>query len=65
MSQKVIDCLFDIDPLGLLCYLYETWHPSDHLNTIRDELIPSNILKHKSFTEGIVTKELMIFKVVN
>lgn len=50
--KKVIDCLFDIDPLGLLCYLYETWHPSDHLNTIRDELIPNSILKHKSFTEG-------------
>lgn len=59
--KKVIDCLFDIDPLGLLCYLYETWHPSDHLNTIRDELIPSNILKHKSFTEGDSNKRINDF----
>ena len=50
--KKVIDCLFEIDPLGLLCYLYETWHPSDLLDTIRDELVPNNILKHSSFSSS-------------
>ena len=50
--KKVIDCLFDSDPLGLLCYLYETWHPNELLDVIRDELIPNDLMKHSVFKSG-------------
>lgn len=47
--KRAVDCLFESDPLGLLCYLHETWNPSDLLDTVRDELVPTAILKHPSF----------------
>lgn len=44
--KKFAELLFEADPLGLLAYLYTTWNPSEYLDIIRDELIPSPFIKH-------------------
>jgi hypothetical protein len=43
--KKFIETLFESDPLGILVYLYTLWNPSEYLDIIRDELIPSSLIK--------------------
>ena len=44
--KKFIDCLFDVDPLGLLVFLYTNWDKNDEsLEIIREELIPQSLIK--------------------
>ena len=46
--KKFIESLFESDPLGILVYLYTLWNPSEYLDIIRDELIPSYLIKSLS-----------------
>lgn len=46
--KKFIESLFESDPLGILVYLYNLWNPSEYLDIIRDELIPSSLIKSLS-----------------
>lgn len=55
--KRVVNGLFDLDPLGLLCYLFETWNPNHLLDMIRDELVPSNIFKHSSFNPTVISND--------
>lgn len=44
--KKFISCLFDVDPLGLLVFLYTNWNKNDkNLEIIREELIPQTLIQ--------------------
>ena len=43
--KKFVELVFEADPLGICVYLYTLWNPSEYLDMIRDELIPSSIIK--------------------
>lgn len=43
--KKFIELLFESDPLGICVYLFTLWNPSEYLDMIRDELIPSSIIR--------------------
>ena len=44
--KMFMESLFESDPLGILVYLYTLWNPSEYLDIIRDELIPSSLIKY-------------------
>lgn len=46
--KKFMETLFESDPLGILVYLYTLWNPSEYLDIIRDELVPSTLIKSLS-----------------
>ena len=54
--KKFLESIFDPDPLGLLTYLYTAWNPSEYLDMIRDELVPTAFIKciqkHKDFSSN-------------
>lgn len=46
--KRFAEILFEADPLSLVTYLYTTWNPSKYLDLIRDELVPTSLIKNLS-----------------